>query len=282
MNTAEQVAIPLAWVAGAGYLGSCLYEQLIANGWDALRLDIRPERADACVDTADFDALRRAGLPEPQVIFCCVSATGGTDDDYRHVYSGTVDAMQKICPKVRLVFCSSASVYGVTDASLVTEETQPTLRSVRTQMLYEAECQVRCAGGVAARLSALYGSGRSYAVQRYLAGEDVLAGDDDRWINYIHREDAAAALILLAEQAPDGSVWNVSDGTPMQKGQLLSLLWETTGLPLPRGEARAYREFATDQRIFPDKLRRLGWLPAYPCFAAALKEVLEAMLPDEG
>lgn len=281
MNTAEQSAIPLAWVAGSGYLGSCLHELLIAEGWDALRLDICPERADACVDTTDCDVLRRADLPTPQVIFCCVSATGGNMEDYRRVYGGTVKAMTELCPKARLVFCSSASVYGVTDASLVTEETPPILRSERTRMLYEVENEVRRNGGVVARLSALYGPGRAYAVQRYLAGEDILAGDDDRRINYVHRDDAASALLHLAQYAPDGSVWNVSDGTPMQKGQLLSLLWETTGLPFPKGAHRAYREFASNQRVSADKLRSHGWLPAFPCVASALKEVLESMIPAE-
>lgn len=281
MNTAEQQGMPLAWVAGAGYLGSCLHERLLAEGWDSLRLDIHPERADVCVDTTDFDALRRADLPMPQAIFCCVSASGGSFDDYCRVYGGTVKAMIRHCSKARLVFCSSSSVYGTADASPVTEETPPVLRTRRAEMLYEVENEVRRVGGVAARLSALYGPGRSCVVQRYLAGEDVLAGDDDRWINYIHRDDAASALILLATDAPDGSVWNVSDGTPMQKGQLLSLLWETTGLPIPKETVRAYRDGVSDRRIFAEKLRRLGWLPAYPCFASALKEVLESMLPAD-
>ena len=47
---------------------------------------------------------------------------------------------------------------------------------------------------------ALYGPGRSVLMRKFLAGEAVLEGDGTRWINQIHRDDAARAIVQLVER----------------------------------------------------------------------------------
>ncbi len=281
MNTASR-PVPVAWVVGAGYLGSRLHELLLGGGWDSRRVDLEPSRADVRADAAEASALRRAGLPRPDCVFSCVSTAGGGADAYERLYVGVAASLRVCCCGARVVFCSSSSVYGASDASWVTEESPCRPSTRRGAVLLKAEEEVRRAGGVVARLCALYGPKRSCAVLRYLRGGDILAGDDDRWINHIHRDDAAAALLHLALTAPPGSTWNVADGSPMQKGQMLSLLLESTGLPLPSGGARPYRRGVSNQRVSSEKLRASGWLPVYPRFACALEEVLRsfAALPD--
>lgn len=268
---------PTAWVVGAGYLGSALHELLAAEGWAAWRIDVDSDRADAVADAADPVQLASCGLPAPRVVFIAVSTAGGDAARFAALYPRVCRAVAACCPQARLVFCSSASVYGGVEGEEVTEETP--CRPLRKQgaILLEAEQTVLARGGVVARLSALYGPGRCRAVTRYLQGEDCLSGGFDRWVNFIHRDDAASALIHLAQHAEPGRIYNVSDATPMRKGQLFSLLWESTGRPFPeRTSARAARGGATDQRVATSALCATGWVAAYPSLASSLAELLES------
>ena len=47
----------------------------------------------------------------------------------------------------------------------------------------------------------------------------------NRWLNYIHRDDAAAALHLLCTlREPPAGIYNLTDRTPMQMGEIYSYL----------------------------------------------------------
>ena len=62
----------------------------------------------------------------------------------------------------------------------------------------EAERIALDANGSVARLSGIYGPGRSYLLKRYLEGNSQIDGfssdSSGRWINQIHRDDAAQAI----------------------------------------------------------------------------------------
>lgn len=282
MNDAlvEPAPARVAWVVGAGFLGMALHELLVEEGWASWRVDNDPARADCVLDAADAAVLSSCGLPRPDAVFLCMSTRGGDAAAYGRLYVKAARAAVSCCPGARIVLCSSTSVYGVEDGSFVDETTACRPLREHGRVLLDAERVVREAGGLVARLSVLYGPGRCRAVQGYMAGEDCLAGDWDRWINFIHRDDAAAALLSMAGNAPSGAVWNVSDATPMQKGQLFSLMWESTGLPFPAGKSRRALRRATNQRVDASALSLLGWVPAYPSFASALPEVLASLVGE--
>ena len=96
-------------------------------------------------------------------------------------------------PGVPLLLVSSSSVYAQTDGGVVTEEspTQPDRETGK--LLLQAEQQVLVAGGIVARLAGIYGPGRSVILKRFLNGEAVIEDDGRRFLNQIHRDDAAAA-----------------------------------------------------------------------------------------
>ena len=117
------------------------------------------------------------------------------------------------------------------------------------------------AGGVVARLAALYGPGRCEIVRRYVLqfGRE-LPGGRERWVNYVHVADAARALMLLATRGEAGQVYNVC-GETRQLGDLYGRLdalrrehEEERGIPvLPEKRGRA------NMRVRSDKIRLLGW-----------------------
>lgn len=52
----------------------------------------------------------------------------------------------------------------------------------------------------------------------------------DRWLNYIHRDDAAAALHLLCTlREPPAGIYNLTDRTPMPNGRNILLPFQFAG-----------------------------------------------------
>ena len=184
------------WVVGHGFLGAALAASLRRAGADVLTLDaVAP--ADVVGDAADETVLQRAlQLLVPQVVFCCQATGGGSPADYRHTYGDVV--RQLLSAHLRVVFCSSISVYGAASGA-VNEETYPIAPSERAQVLLEAEAAVRKCGGIVLRMAALYGVGRCEVLRRHLAGEARLPGPAERLLSYVHVDDAVEALILAGQ-----------------------------------------------------------------------------------
>ena len=162
----------------------------------------------------------------------------------------------------------------------ITEEHNVYPSSGKNGLLIQAEQTVLAAGGTVVRLGALYGPGRCVLVSQYVTKGTALPGAMDRWLNYIHRDDAAAALHLLCTlREPPAGIYNLTDRTPMQMGEIYSYLSNLLGKPAPQPEplpAEARRGFS-NQRISCSRLLALGWEPLYPSFADGVHNVLEAL-----
>ena len=159
----------------------------------------------------------------------------------------------------------------------VSEESEAWPERETGRLLLEAERVVLAAGGVAARLSGIYGPGRSVILRKFLTGEAVLEEDGRRYLNQIHRDDAAAALWLLACRARElaGAVFNVSDSTPMSQLECYRGLSDLFGLPLPPVAPRDLdrKRGWTHKRVSNARLRGLGWEPQHPSFLGAARGI---------
>ena len=238
----------LVWVLGAGFLGRVLATRCREAGARVLTIDAAPEAgADICADAASPEALM--GLEQPAAIFCCLATRGGTVEDYRHCYLDTVRALAAAQLAGRCVFCSSTSLYAG--------------GSERSAILAEAEGMVLQAGGCVARLAPLYGAGRCELLRRHLAGEPLLPGPPERVLNYVHVEDAAVALQLLAEQ-PVVGVYAVC-GESFTKEYIYRELSRVTGVPASTVDAPMGKRNITMMAIDSAPMRALGWLPRH-CF----------------
>lgn len=251
-------ALSRIWIIGPGFLGSALAQSCRADGMDVLT--IGPEQADVPGDASDPAVLKRARAQlEPELVCCCAATHGGSVEEYRHCYPGIV---RSVCAAVRtrVVFCSSSSVYGGTDGS-VADESSPCLASgARARVLREAEVLVLEAGGSVARLVPLYAEGRFELLRRHVAGEPRLAGGDERLLNYVHREDAVAALRLMT--LLPGGTYNVStDCFPL--GEAYAMLESLTGIPRSAEQSAASCRGQSSRRFVADKLLANGWRPRW-------------------
>ena len=206
-------------ILGTGYLGKALAESLRKAGHTALTADIDPQKAIYEADVADQASMQglAARIPSPQIIVMCASTRGGGEEAYRNLYAhGTRNTLEAFSG-TPVIFCSSTAVYGITDGRWITEEHNVYPSSGKNGLLIQAEQAVLAAGGTVVRLGALYGPGRCALASQYVTKGKALPGAMDRWLNYIHRDDAAAALHLLCTlREPPAGIYNLTDRTPMQ------------------------------------------------------------------
>ncbi len=273
----------LVIVFGAGFVGKPLCALLEADGHRVIPVtrlggdglvgcDITDSKALAC--------LREEVGQADVVVHCASSGRGGGDPlaRYQEVYLEGCRNMVRIFSPARLVFASSSSVYGQTDGSMVDEESSTEPLAETGRVLLEAEEVVLGHGGSVARLAGIYGPGRSYLLKRYLESKAQIdgetAGADGRWINQIHRDDAASALLHLAGMRDDSRIYNVCDDTPLQQRACYEELDRRFGRGVPEvrppdgGRARGW----SSKRVSAARLREAGWSPRYCSYFEALDD----------
>ena len=208
---------------------------------------------------------------EPAAILHCASSGKGDVSVYRDVYfKGTTNLVEVLRP-LRFIFCSSTSVYAQTDGDWVTEASASIPTRDTGKVLREAEEFALAHNGVVGRLAGIYGPGRSVMLRRFFNGEAVIEGDGRRWVNQIHRDDAASALQLLVENGNPG-IYNVSDDRPAPQFELYDWLAKRFKKPRPPfGPVDENRKRGvTNKCVSNAKLRALGWKPRYPSFYDAV------------
>jgi nucleoside-diphosphate-sugar epimerase len=272
--------LPKVVIAGCGFLGEAAAALFSGAGWEVLGLCATPESAARLVGRPyaiqATDITRPCSFSSPwhgadALIHCASSGRGGAES-YRQVYlEGLLNLLTGLQPR-RTLFVSSTSVYAQTDGSVVTESSLADPDRETGQILREAEGVALASGGYVARLSGLYGPGRSVLRRKFLSGEARLEGDGGRWINQIHRDDAAQAVVHLFQQRAEPGIYNVSDDTPATQREVQGWMAEYFQRPLPpTGEPDLSRKRGwTSKRVSNAKLRATGWTPSFPSFRHAL------------
>jgi nucleoside-diphosphate-sugar epimerase len=280
--------MPRALIAGCGYLGGALAELLTVDGWDvegwtmslesAGELSARPYPVRA-VDISNADQVSgRKG--DFGAVIHCASTRGGNVERYREVYLNGARNLVRRFRSARILFTSSTSVYAQTNGEWVTEESATEPQHERGQVLRETEKLVLSNDGIVVRLGGIYGPGRSGLLRKFLDNELLIEGD--RFVNQVHRDDAAAALRLLIDQRfPYGTVFNVVDNDPTLLSDCYRWLARKLELSrLPSIESTSSRKRGgSNKRVSNAKLRRLGWRPQYSNFVAGMEK---SVLPSFG
>ena len=279
--------MPRVLIVGCGFVGEAAADLFHAHGWEvhgwthseesAARLGAeKPYSVTAhdITDAAHVNAAARAfpgGSTLDALVDCVSSGRGGGPEQYRRVYLDGARHLSAAFRVARFVYTGSTSVYAQTDGSVV-DETSPAEPERETgRILRETEEVVLAApggGGTVVRLAGIYGPGRSVLLKKFLAGEAVIEGDGSRFLNQIHRDDAAAALFRLAQTDAPPGIYVAADGTPLTQEELYRALAAQFGRPLPPTgpEDRNRKRGWTSKRLRNDRLRALGWQPRYPSF----------------
>ena len=265
--------MPRVLIAGCGYVGTATADLFRSNGWEV------EGWTRAKVDISNRAAVEEAAAAFDLVIHCA-SSGGGGPEAYRRVYlEGARNLLDKLRPR-KFIFTSSTSVYAQTNGEWVDEESAAEPAHETGRILREAEEFVRQNGGTVARLAGIYGPGRSALLRKFLSGEARIDGEGERFLNQAHRDDIAAAILLLA-RLPNESIVNVVDDEPLSQRAAYAWLAAKLGRPLPpSAETPAARKRgASNKRVRNAKLRALGWTPRFSTFASGMEN---SVLPAAG
>jgi nucleoside-diphosphate-sugar epimerase len=274
-------------VAGCGWLGTEIARRLVLAGERVTGIRRDPGRAAAlaalgveplALDLADPAALAR--LPDADAVVACQSAASDGEGAYRAAY---VDATRTLLAAAArsgaraLVYTGSTGVFGQRDGSDVEEATPPAPSSPTAAVLVEAERLVAgaAAGGLRAsvvRLSGLYGPGRAGILDRVRSGALALGPGDEAWMNFCHRDDAAAFVLAALARGRAGAVYHGSDAHPPRRREVVEWIAARLGIPAPRGSAAPP---GPDRRVLSSATRvELGVALAYPSFRDGLAPLL--------
>ena len=295
-------------IVGCGYVGLALGTELVKQGHQVLGVR-RSAVADAEMKSAGITPLPAdlarpedlAKLPGPfDWIVNTVSSAKGGVEEYRQVYlQGTRNLLYWLSasPPKKFVYTSSTSVYGQNDGSLV-QETSPTEPASETgRVLVETENLLRAAAqqgkfpAVILRVAAIYGPGRGHLFLRFLKneaeiagnGERILnmihrdedalpvAGNGERILNMIHRDDLVGVLIGALKSGRPGEIYNAVDDEPVAQIHFFRWLSQRLGKPMPpfsseAGNGARKRGF-TSKKVSNHRLKmELGYHFKYPTF----------------
>jgi nucleoside-diphosphate-sugar epimerase len=287
-------------IVGCGYVGLELGRQLSVLGHEVFGL--RRSSAGA-------EALRAAGLTpltgdltQPETLLNLpgrfdwvvntVSSSRGGTDEYRTVYR---DGMRNLLdwlrehPPEAFAYTSSTSVYGQTSGDWVDESapTEPGTETgrllVATEQLVLEAARLGSVPGRVLRVAGIYGPGRGHLFQQFLKDEARLQGDGSRWINMIHRDDVAGALIAALTRGRAGELYNAVDDEPVSQLGFLTWLADRLNRPLPPQatpeEAAGRKRGFTHKRVSNRKLRtETDWIPRHPTFREGYAGDVEAQL----
>lgn len=274
---------------GNGYLGSFLGTQLNEKGYRVWMASKNGSGECYEADLGSRDSIERLAdqLPgSPDFIVHCASSSRGGPDAYRAVFVAGISHLVEIFPDARTMLTSSTSVYPQVDGEVVDESSPANPDRQTGQFLRKAEDILLGAGGIALRLAGIYGPSRSVHLSRMIEGTATIeSGEISRYLNQIHRDDAAGAIIHLIESNPfpGGEIFNVADDCPISQRECYQSLAEILDKPVPpEAPPNLNRKRAwTHKQVSNEKLKSTGWAPQFPSFLKAVQDDKRLLLSIE-
>jgi nucleoside-diphosphate-sugar epimerase len=278
-----------ALIIGCGYVGIEAGSQLLRLGHtvsglrrqaaaaaDLAAAGIRPLTGDI----TDAASLVRLTPEFDWVVNCAAPTSGGGTEDYRRVYlEGTRNVCRWLAGTgiLKYVYTSSTGVYGQNDGAWVDETCPAEPASPTGNVLVEAEQELMRAHresgfpAVVLRVAGIYGPGRGFYLRQLQNREARIEGTGARFINMVHRDDVAGAIITALEKGQPGALYNVCDEEPVSQAELYGWLAKRLGVPVPPSVPESGmgpgRRGVTNKRISSRRLReQLGYKFRYPTF----------------
>jgi nucleoside-diphosphate-sugar epimerase len=283
-------------IFGCGYVGTAVAAAAARRGWTVTALTRNPATAATLsqrgvtralvADLAADDWHGQVSGPVDYVLNS-VGSGGGAVENYRRAY---VEGMNSIAKWLKtssagrpdFAYTSSTSVYPKSVCGTVDEATPTSADTPHVAQLLEAERIVEqrigshCARWFVLRLAGIYGPGRHRLLDVARSGEWLATGADfNRPINLTHLDDIVGAVIACFDSgtAPSG-LYNVADGQPASRQEILQWLCQRLGKP---GPETSPPEASKRRRIDTAKLaRETAWRARHPDFRSGYEAILAA------
>lgn len=238
-----------ALIIGCGYLGSRVAGRLLAAGWDVAATSRDPERLEAFaaqgLKPALLDLSSLEGSPTTLwdvaydlVLYAVAPGRGG--DARLGFYAGALRSLEALRgrPPRRFVYISSTGVYSQRDGSTVDEQSPAVPKNERLRFIREAEEALLGAesepAAIVLRLGGIYGPGRSpIDWMRHADSRRYARGSSEAYMNWIHVDDAARAVVAAGTKGRRREIYLVVDGTPVRRRDFYELAARLAGTDPP-------------------------------------------------
>lgn len=260
-------------ILGCGYLGARVARLWRASGEQVYAVTRKIERARE-FERAGYlpivaDVIRPESLPRLPAVDTVLFAVGfdrASGATLEQVYVAGLQAVLDALPgdMKKFVYVSSTGVYGQQCGELVDEDSlcEPDRAGGRTSLAAERLLANHAFGtrSIVLRMAGLYGPGRIPNAEAIKRGEP-LAVPVDGYLNLIHVDDAARAVLLAAEKAHPPKTYIVSDNHPVLRGDYYRELARLLNAPEPRfvaadRDSPAAQRASTSKRVSSDRLLR--------------------------
>jgi nucleoside-diphosphate-sugar epimerase len=232
------------------------------------------------------DVLAPETLRQLRAADVLLMAVGAGSADKRAVYvDGLANVLAATAEKIRrIIYVSSVSVYGQADGSWVDESSPCEPTSAGGKICLEAESVLRDHSSVppdvfVLRLAGIYGPVRLLTRIEELRAGTPLGGEPDAWLNLIHVDDAARAVVACSEPGRAGGTYVVCDDGPVKRREYYTALARLVGAPAPQFDPELQtgtRGSGLNKRCSNKKLRTdLGFELAFPTFEMGLPHAVD-------
>lgn len=231
-------------IAGCGYVGAALGEQLLAQDhhvW-GLRRTLPFDTRDIAYFSADLrklDSLSPLPAAFDYVVYAC-SAKRPTEEAYRASYVtglwNLLTALESEQQSIkRLLYVSSTGVFHQNEGETLDESSPARPTRVTGEILLEAEqvLALSVVPSVVVRFSGIYGPGRTRLIDSVASGEARLTTGSPKILNHIHVEDCAGILRHLLFLPNPEPLYLGTDSEPVDRNDALRWIAEQLKRPEP-------------------------------------------------
>lgn len=243
-------------VTGAGgFIGKKIALHFIARGYEVVGWDIYNDLSNFPIEALNMgkieDVTHSLAELQPNIIIHCAGSAdvGKSVENPEMDYEGNVTlthnllfAMHKCgLKKSRLVFLSSASVYGNPKSLPITEEME--LNPLSPYAVHKVMCEDLCkyfvnnygANIKIARIFSAYGAGLRKQIfwdmfNKSKTGKLAMFGTGNESRDYIHIDDVVNSLYLLATTESNDMIFNIANGEEVTIREATELFAEAAGV----------------------------------------------------
>lgn len=292
-------------ITGCGYVGSAVASRLLNDGFQVYALTRNPEMA-LKLKNLGVEVWQgplqgnewHSWAPNDNVrLLHTVSSASPDTEGYRLSY---IEGLRSVLEWARsaevkvALYTGSTSVYPNQDESTV-DETAPTGGSDAAEILLDAEQQFLngpWSHAFVFRLAGIYGPGRHRMLDMLRAGKAPASRGIDAWLNLVHRDDIAElchkVMVTNPHELPSGGIYNLSDGHPSRRGEIVNWLGKRIGAEIPdetpkptasnveKVEPVRPTGRGANRKISNQKIKEaFDWNPRYPTFREGYEQILQ-------
>ena len=266
-------------IAGCGDLGLRVAHQLLIQS-NACVWGLRRSIVDDTLHPPGF-SWHVADLSKPATLTALPSGithilfsaapNARTETEYRDIYfNGLQNIVQSASSPFlkRILFISSTAVYGEHGDEWVDEQTPLSPKNFNGRVLLESEQWLSQFGRnhglttINLRLSGIYGPGRTHLLEKLKLGQAGAPTFPIHWVNRIHVEDAASAIIHLMDISMPMDTYLITDSTPLPMRTLYEALAKDLGGPVPPEDSAP--RFVGSKRLSNARLVASGFKLKWP------------------